>query len=215
MIAWLKRYLARDASVDTGPRFEWLADDAKWRSAADYPPPAGAPLVGRGRRARSLLNPADAASGSAVAAGRAANAVNVAVPAPRRAAQVVGEPELTLTYSGTGAAPTATSFAQIVDETRGVVVGNQVHADPGHARRQAAHDQRPLEGDRGEPHAAVASSRCRSSAAARSTARCARPRTIRSPRPASSIPTVGAGAGERRRRRAAAAPAAACRGAAS
>ena len=39
VVAWLRRYMAGETSVDTGPRFEWLADDAKWRSAADYPPP--------------------------------------------------------------------------------------------------------------------------------------------------------------------------------
>ena len=37
MINWLARYLKRDTTVQTGPRFEWLADDAQWRSAADYP----------------------------------------------------------------------------------------------------------------------------------------------------------------------------------
>src|SRR5919199_5231864 len=45
VIAWMKRYLARRAGVRTGPRFEWLADDARWRSAAHYPPARGAPLV--------------------------------------------------------------------------------------------------------------------------------------------------------------------------
>ena len=54
---------------------------------------------------RLLINPADAAPGSPVAAGRAANAVNVAVPAPSAAVQAVGEPALPLTYTATGAAP--------------------------------------------------------------------------------------------------------------
>ena len=48
MIAWLKRYLAGDSAVNTGPGFEWLADDAQWRSAAGYPLPAAAPLVATG-----------------------------------------------------------------------------------------------------------------------------------------------------------------------
>ena len=129
VIAWMKRYLARDTSVATGPRFEWLADDAKWRSAADFPPPAGAPLVAEGA-GRLAINPADAASGSPVAAGRAANAVNVPVPAPRAAVQAVGAPTLKLTYTGTGAAPQGYAFAQIADEVRGVVVGNQVRPIP-------------------------------------------------------------------------------------
>lgn len=129
VIAWMKRYLARDASVDTGPRFEWLADDAKWRSAADFPPPAGTPLVAEGA-GRLAINPADAVSGSPVAAGRAANALNVPVPAPPAAVQAVGAPRLTLTYTATGAAAEGYAFAQIADETRGVVVGNQVRPIP-------------------------------------------------------------------------------------
>ena len=39
VLNWLARYLKRDTSVQTGPRFEWLADDAQWRSAGDYPLP--------------------------------------------------------------------------------------------------------------------------------------------------------------------------------
>ena len=34
VLNWLARYLKRDTTVQTGPRFEWLADDAQWRSAA-------------------------------------------------------------------------------------------------------------------------------------------------------------------------------------
>jgi ABC-2 type transport system ATP-binding protein len=127
VIAWLKRYLARDRSVDTGPRFEWLADDAKWRSLPDYPPPAGAPLVANGA-GTLVVNPSDALSGTPIAAGRAGNAVNVAVPPPSAAQQLLGEPKLTLAYSGTGT--TTHVFAQIVDEARGVVVGNQATPIP-------------------------------------------------------------------------------------
>jgi ABC-2 type transport system ATP-binding protein len=127
VVAWLKRYLAGDATVDTGPRFEWLADDARWRSAADYPPPAGAPLVATGAGTLALT-PADALSGTPVTAGRAVNAVNVAVPPPASARSLLGEPKLTLTYRGTGTATHV--FAQVVDEARGVVVGNQATPIP-------------------------------------------------------------------------------------
>jgi ABC-2 type transport system ATP-binding protein len=128
VVAWLTRYV-KGAAVDTGPRFEWLADDAQWRSAADYPLPAGTPLTATGQGSL-VLNPADALSGTIVAAGRAANAVNVAVTPPGAAAQIVGAPQLRLTYSGTGASPNTHVFAQIVDETRGVVVGNQATPIP-------------------------------------------------------------------------------------
>jgi ABC-2 type transport system ATP-binding protein len=120
VIAWLKRHVA-GRKVATGPGFEWLADDARWRRARRFPPRPGAPIVGTGS-GTLLLTPADAASGTPVAAQPAANAVNVPIPPVTR--QVVGEPRLTLTYSGTGNATHV--FAQIVDEQRNLVLGNQV-----------------------------------------------------------------------------------------
>jgi ABC-2 type transport system ATP-binding protein len=128
VVAWLRRHVARDASVDTGPGFEWLADDARWRSAPAWPPTRGAGLTADGAGTLTF-SPGDAVSGTPLAAGRAANAVNVAVPPPEAAVQAVGEPELRLTYSGTGANATHV-FAQIVDEGRGIVVGNQVTPIP-------------------------------------------------------------------------------------
>jgi ABC-2 type transport system ATP-binding protein len=122
-VAWLRRHLAGERTVDTGPGFEWIADDAQWRSAPAFPPPAGTPVTASGS-GNLVLNPADALSGTPVAAQPAVNAVNVAIPA--RAAQVVGEPRLELRYSGTGAPAATHVFAQIVDERRNVVLGNQV-----------------------------------------------------------------------------------------
>ena len=128
-VGWLRRHLAGQSSVDTGPGFEWLADDAQWRSAPSFPPPAGTPLTARGS-GTLVLNPADALSGTPVAAQPAPNAVNVAIPAPKATTQVVGEPKLELTYRGTGSAAGSHVFAQIVDEQRGVVLGNQVTPVP-------------------------------------------------------------------------------------
>jgi ABC-2 type transport system ATP-binding protein len=123
IIAWLKRYLAAKKTVDTGPGFEWLADDAQWRSAPSYPPAAGAPITATGA-GTLLVSPTDALSGTPISAGVAVNAVNVAVPPPAAATQILGEPSLTLTYSGTGT--TTHVFAQLVDTARGLAVGNQV-----------------------------------------------------------------------------------------
>ena len=214
VIAWMKRYLAKDASVDTGPRFEWLADDAKWRSAADYPPPAGAPLVAEGA-GRLLVNPADTASGTPVAAGRAANAVNVAVPAPSAAVQAVGEPALSLTYTATGAAPDGYAFAQIVDETRGVVVGNQVRPIPLVLDGKQHTIERPLEGIAASltPQSKL-TLQITGGSQVYGPARTAADVQIAKAR--LSIPTVGAGTGSGRAAAACCrAPAAACRGAAS
>jgi len=125
VVAWLRRYVAQDATVDTGPKFEWLSDDAQWRSTADYPPTPGAPVTAAGA-GTLVTSPADAASGTIATAGKAVNAVNVPVTAPQT--QIVGEPKLTLTYSGTGS--TTHVFAQIVDDKRSVVVGNQATPIP-------------------------------------------------------------------------------------
>jgi ABC-2 type transport system ATP-binding protein len=140
VVAWLKRYLAGDTAVDTGPRFEWLADDAKWRAGDDYPLPAGAPVTASGS-GTLVLNPADAVSGTPLTAGRAANAVNVPVDGSGK--QIVGEPTLTLTYSGTGVGTHV--FAQLVDEARGVVVGNQATPIPVTLDGQSHTITRPLE----------------------------------------------------------------------
>jgi ABC-2 type transport system ATP-binding protein len=122
VIAWLRRYVARDRSVRTGPGFEWIADDARWRSRPAWPPRRGRPLTGRGSGTLAV-NPADALSGTPVAAAPAVNAVNV--PIRSRRAQVVGRPRLRMTYSATGTGQ-GYVFAQIVDLTRGLALGNQV-----------------------------------------------------------------------------------------
>ena len=144
-VAWLRRYLARDTSVGTGPGFEWLADDAQWRTAAAFPPPAGAPLVAKGA-GQLVVNPGDAASGTVIAAAPAANAVNVEIPSPTSTTQVVGEPRLELSYKGTGSAASGHVFAQIVDEQRNLALGNQVTPIPVTLDGNARTVTRSLEG---------------------------------------------------------------------
>jgi ABC-2 type transport system ATP-binding protein len=129
VVAWMKRHLAGDTSVDTGPRFEWLADDAVWRASDRFPLPPGPPIVAEGRGTLAF-SPADALSGAVIAAGPAAGAVDVPIPAPPSRTDVVGEPRLELSYSGTAVDPAAHAFAQIVDRTRGVVLGNQATPIP-------------------------------------------------------------------------------------
>jgi ABC-2 type transport system ATP-binding protein len=129
VLAWMRRYLAGDESVDTGPRFEWLADDAVWRASDRFPLPPGPPLVAQGTGTLAF-SPADTLSGALIAAGPAVNAVNVPIPAPPARTDVVGEPRLELSYSGTALNPAAHVFAQIVDRNRGVVLGNQATPIP-------------------------------------------------------------------------------------
>jgi len=142
VVAWLRRYVARDAAAATGPAFEWLADDARWRSAASFPPPSGPPVSATGGRGTLVVNPADVLSGSPIAAGPAANAVNV--PFAAATAQVAGEPSVQLSYTATGGVTHV--FAQIVDEQRNVVLGNQVTPLPVVADGRMRQVRRSLEG---------------------------------------------------------------------
>jgi ABC-2 type transport system ATP-binding protein len=130
VIAWMDRYLKGDASVDTGPGFEWVADDAVWRSAARWPLPPGPPLVAEGN-GTLVLNPADTASGTLITAGPAlTTVVSARFVAPEARVDVVGEPAVTIAYSGTAVDPSTHVFAQIVDRRRNIVLGNQATPIP-------------------------------------------------------------------------------------
>jgi ABC-2 type transport system ATP-binding protein len=127
-LAWLARHLGRDASVDTGPRFEWLADDGVWRGARDYPLAEDAPLVGTGTGALTLR--VTSTDGAGIMAMPAAEAVNIPIAAPDAPAQVVGSPRFSLTYSGLATARETRVFAQVVDRNNNVVLGNQATPIP-------------------------------------------------------------------------------------
>jgi len=141
VMAWLDRYVKRDTTVDTGPRFNFVDQNGAVYTADDYPLPAGTPIAATGAGTLSLVadggsGPAHPAAGSkdplaGIAAGitpaKATNAVNVAVNVTTPAV-IVGAPQLQLTYTGTtppGVRPTRV-FAQLVDDTTGLVLGNQI-----------------------------------------------------------------------------------------
>ena len=138
-LAWLARWLKRDTSVDTGPAFEWLADDGRWRGAAGYPLASAGTLPGAG--AGSLvIAPTDSAVESAIAAAGyvlggpftaspASNAVNVAFAPPAPDADIVGEPTVKLTYDGTAVPARTFLYAQVIDGANRVV-GGQVTPIP-------------------------------------------------------------------------------------
>jgi ABC-2 type transport system ATP-binding protein len=144
-IAWLERWVTRDAAVSTGPRVDLIDQHGVRYAAADYPLPSGGALRGTGSGTLSLVatggsgpfhessNQPGASSALAGAAfsilpARAANAVDVAVHAGGHRSLVVGAPLLSLTYRGTtGSGPRPTRvFAQLVDDSTGLVVGSQV-----------------------------------------------------------------------------------------
>lgn len=140
-IAWLDRYLKRDPTVATGPRFEFVDQNGARYTAGDYPLAAGHPITATGAGvltltaaggsgpARPPANSPDPLAGvaSPITPAPATHAVTVAV-AVAAPAVLVGAPQLHLTYRGTtraGVRPTRI-FAQLVDQATGLVVGNQV-----------------------------------------------------------------------------------------
>jgi ABC-2 type transport system ATP-binding protein len=144
-LAWMDRWVKRDTSVDTGPGFEWVADDGKVRTAADFPLASDGAITASGGGLLALA-PAAAASGLAVVATPSPTAVNVPIPAPDHATDVVGDPQLELHYSGRAAGSPTHVFAQIVDDKRGLVVGNQVTPIAVQLDGQPHTVQRSLEG---------------------------------------------------------------------
>lgn len=124
VLAWLRRWLRRDAKAATGPRFEWIDQAGTWRGQSDFPLAAGPPLTATGGGTHVLST--GPAEGGAVASTVAANAVNVAVPPPAAPTHLVGAPRLTLAYTGTAADPDARLYAHVVDDETGLVLGNVV-----------------------------------------------------------------------------------------
>jgi ABC-2 type transport system ATP-binding protein len=86
------------------------------------------------------------ASGGAIFASPAATPVEVPIRNPATAQDVVGEPSLTLRYTGTASPAATTVFAQIVDGRRNVVLGNQVTPIPVVLDGQSHTVTRSLEG---------------------------------------------------------------------
>jgi ABC-2 type transport system ATP-binding protein len=140
VLSWLARYLKRDRTVNTGPGFEWVDQRGRSYSAPSYPPPSGKPLTAAGSGRLALiatggsgpyrgpfpksLGPIGSTFAPTVAT-EASNAVNVAIRS-RAATFVFGAPRLTLSYTGTSSRRSGRVLAQIVDDSTGKVLGNQI-----------------------------------------------------------------------------------------
>jgi ABC-2 type transport system ATP-binding protein len=125
IIAWFDRHL-RGLEVDTGPGFEYITDDGVWHGARRYPVPrtqtrtatgSGTVAINGGPTVSGLLSGSDAPAA-------------LEIPVPSEPGTLIGAPRITLTESGVGTAAdqpnAATLFFQIVNKTKGEVVGNQV-----------------------------------------------------------------------------------------
>lgn len=137
---WLNRYVKGDTSVVTGPQFEWIDQHGHEFSSDTYPlTPSGFVTAQRTEQKTIGIFPFIGGSGpnplvvtrGLIAAllglpsgAPATNAVNLRVPEAVTTTYILGAPNLTLTYSGTGSATHV--YAQIVDNSTGLVLGNHV-----------------------------------------------------------------------------------------
>jgi ABC-2 type transport system ATP-binding protein len=131
-LAWLRRWLKGDATVDTGPRLRWLDDMGTWRSAADYPLVSAGEMSGSGSGSMTLIPTLAATLGPYVVATPSAAGIEVPYAAPAAETDIVGAPTVTLTYHGSVLLTPSKTFvyAQVVDAGAGRVVGGLVTPIP-------------------------------------------------------------------------------------
>ncbi len=143
--AWLDRYLKGDDGVDTGAVVELVDQDGVTWTGDELPPPAAAPLEAVGEGTLELHEGSESALDAPpegpevldslvwrITPDVADEAVDVQVPGPEASTLVLGAPDLRLTYRGEvadGERPVRV-FAQLVDDERQVVVGNQITPVP-------------------------------------------------------------------------------------
>jgi ABC-2 type transport system ATP-binding protein len=130
-LEWFDRYLRDRRKVDTGPAFEWIDELGAFHTSERYPPQASGSLIGTGSGTLALTPGVSPPPGSGLALYGTPQDVSVKAPVDAPAGlEIVGKPQLQLTYSGTGAPAETHVFAQLVDRSRDVVVGNQVTPIP-------------------------------------------------------------------------------------
>lgn len=141
--AWLDRYVKGDEDAAPVDGFSFVDQDGTAWAADDVPDPDSTlSTVGRGTlalTASSASGPASIPTGGNILSGLvggltpapAAEALSIPLDLGDDAGVIVGAPRLSLTYAyEPGEAPAegrpVRVFAQLVDEDRGVVVGNQI-----------------------------------------------------------------------------------------
>ncbi|WP_304108607.1 CocE/NonD family hydrolase [Mycolicibacterium bacteremicum] len=132
-LAWLDRYVNGNTAAVTGPQFEFVDQRGQFYASENYPTTPGTAIESRGSGGLLPLLPFLGGSGPMLGvipfgASKAANALNLRSPVSAATTHVVGAPQLTLSYSGTGTARHV--YAQLVDNSTGRVLGNQITPIP-------------------------------------------------------------------------------------
>ena len=138
-LAWLGKYV-KGLPVSTGPQFEWVDQHGRNFSSDKYPVPTGTALEATTDEESTLpLISLFGGSGPNIAAfsrdilqgflgvlsaSKATNAVDLTLKPQTTTQYIVGAPQLEFTYSGTGSSTQV--YAQLIDDTTGLVLGNHV-----------------------------------------------------------------------------------------
>ncbi|MDQ3722932.1 MAG: CocE/NonD family hydrolase [Actinomycetota bacterium] len=127
---WLRRWLMRDKTVDTGPRFEWVDDTGVWRAGPDYPLAEAGAVKASGSGSLGLLPSVSLTLGPLAPGTPPLSMLELPYAAPPAKADIVGEPTVSLSYQGT-ALPTSTFvYARVLNARTQRVVGKQVTPIP-------------------------------------------------------------------------------------
>lgn len=125
IIQWFNRYV-KGQNVDTGSKFEYVTDDGVWHGATDFPVPA---TTNRSASGSGLVAINGGATVSGLLIGSDAPA-SLEIPLPSQPGTLIGWPSISLTENAIGTATDepnkATVFFQIVNKTKGEVLGNQI-----------------------------------------------------------------------------------------
>ncbi|MGH2957634.1 MAG: alpha/beta hydrolase family protein [Solirubrobacterales bacterium] len=134
VLAWFDRHL-RGREVSTGPEFEWIDEGGRWNPGDRSTLSLDGELRGSGSGIVPLTPGELPGSGGAIFATPSPVGVEVPIEAPPQGSTVLGAPQLRLTYSATGVSTYGTGtpsgsqqrthvYAQVVDESRNIVVNN-------------------------------------------------------------------------------------------
>ncbi len=128
---FLEKYLMNVPENDTATGFDYMDQCENWYQTVPYSQiesetqATNAPSVSGSGAGILVTNPIDDSGFLGLAATPANNAVNIAIAAPKSPQIAVTDPELQITYTGTGTLPTTNLYAQLVDNNLNTVVDNQ------------------------------------------------------------------------------------------
>lgn len=141
-LSWLDRWVKHNRSANTGARVDIIDQQGSRYAADDYPIPSTMSISATGSGTLQLVGAGGAGPlvlpvgntdplgpfAAKITPARATNAVDVTIRSPAHPSLVVGAPEVSVTYHGVvspGNTPTRV-FAQLVDNSSGLVLGNQI-----------------------------------------------------------------------------------------